>query len=311
MSHEAIKDSLRDVAFTTVTPFDTDTREVRYEELRENIRALESAGADLFIPNGNTGEYYSLAHDERVDVVEATVDTTDGTVIAGAGGSTKTVMRLIGEYESAGVDGVMILHPSHTYLHERGVRQYYHDIAASTDLPIVLYKRGPELSDDTIAELSLIENVVGVKYAVNDIDAFSKALNAAEGDMVWVNGIAERFAPTYALEGAEGFTTGIGNFVPGPVLELMDAIENEEWSRARSIRDTLRPYEDLRAESGHNNSFTAANNVPAVKYGMELAGLYGGTTRAPLVELTEEDEKRARNYYERISERSETVDLNN
>ncbi|QHS18126.1 dihydrodipicolinate synthase family protein [haloarchaeon 3A1-DGR] len=309
MSYQTIKDSLRDAAFTLATPFDVNTREVRSDALKENVRALDRAGAGLFIPNGNTGEYYSLSHSERVEVVEATVDATDETVIAGAGGSTKTVKQLIDEYEAVGVDGVMIMHPSHTYLHERGVRQYYHDVAESTDLPIVLYKRGPKLSDRTIVELSLIENVVGVKYAVNDINGFSSVVDAADGDVTWVTGIAERFAPSYALEGAEGFTTGIGNFVPGPVLELRDAIESEEWDRAREIRNTLRPFENLRTETGNGNTLDSANNVPAVKHGMELAGLYGGPTRAPLVELDDEDRERAREYYERITETLETSDL--
>lgn len=311
MSYESVKNGLRNVAFTTTTPFDAEADSVRYDDLKENVRAIQEAGAELFIPCGNTGEYYALSYSERVDVVEATVEAADdsSTVIAGAGGSTKTVKQLVDEYESAGVDGAMVMHPSHTYLHEEGIREYYHSIAESTDLPLVLYKRGPELSDESIAELSWVENVVGVKYAVNDIKAFSKAVATTDSDIVWVNGIAERFAPSFALEGAEGFTTGIGSFVPKPTLELHDAIENEEWERAKEIRDTLRPYEDLREESGSNNPFSAANNVPAVKYGMDLAGLYGGPVREPLVELPEEDKERARKYYDRISSELETANF--
>lgn len=312
MSYDSVKDGLRDVAFTTTAPFDSDGENVSYEHHRENMRALQEAGASLFVPCGNTGEYYSLSHSERINIVEATVEATDdrSTVIAGAGGSTKTVKQLLTEYEDAGVDGAMIMYPSHTYLHDEGVREYYHSIAESTDLPLVLYKRGPELSDDSIAELSLLENVVGVKYAVNDIKAFSKAVSTTEGDLVWINGIAERFAPTYALEGAEGFTTGIGNFVPKPPLALHDALENEDWERAREIRDILRPYEDLRDETGADDSpFGSANNVPAVKHGMDYAGLYGGPVREPLVDLSDEDKERAEKYYDQIDAELKTANF--
>ena len=41
----------------------------------------------------------------------------------------------------------------------------------------------------------------------------------------------------------------------------------------------------------------AANSVPALKTGLEMAGLYGGPVREPLVELSESDERRARKLY--------------
>jgi 4-hydroxy-tetrahydrodipicolinate synthase len=311
MSHDSIRDRIRDVAFTVTTPFEPDTRDFERDVHEENVRALERAGANVFMPCGNTGEYFSLTHTERVAVVEVTVEATadDSTVIGGAGGSSRTVRQLLTEYESVGVDAAMVMPPHHTYVHERGIQEYYRSIVDSTDLPVVLYKRGPELSEDTIGELAGIDNVVGVKYAVNDVKAFSKVVDRVDDDLVWINGIAERFAPSYAFEGAEGFTTGIGNFMPRPVLELQRALEAGGWDRAKSVRETLRPYEDLREEADSSGRFGSAKNVPAVKYGMELAGLYGGPPRDPLVELADEDRERAREYYERITAELETANL--
>lgn len=307
MGYPRLKDDLRGVAFTNPTPFTETGEEVRHDELAGNLRALVAAGANTIIPCGNTGEYYSLSHDERVAIVETTVETVggDASVIAGAGGSTRTVRRLVDAYEDAGADGVLIMHPVHTYMHERGVLGYYRRIVEATDLGVVLYKRGPELTHDHLAELSTYENVVGVKYAVNDVKAFSAAASAIEGDVVLSNGIAERFAPAFAIEGAEGYTTGIGNFVPEATLALMETLREEDWARARRLRDLLRPYEDLREEPGADNTLVAANNVPAVKFGMELAGLYGGPVREPLVDLSDADRDRAREYYDRI----ESADL--
>jgi 4-hydroxy-tetrahydrodipicolinate synthase len=184
-------------------------------------------------------------------------------------------------------------------MHERGVEAYYRRIVEATDLGVVLYKRGPELTHDHLASLASEDNVVAVKYADNDVKAFSAAAASIDG-VVWSNGIAERFGPSFALEGAEGYTTGIGNFVPEATLALMDALREEDWERAREIRDLLRPYEDLREEPGADNAIAAANNVPAVKFGMELAGLHGGPVREPLVDLSEADRERAREHYDRI-----------
>jgi 4-hydroxy-tetrahydrodipicolinate synthase len=304
MSHERLKNHLRDVAFTTAAPFSEDGDELLYDELARNTEFVMDAGGRTFIPCGNTGEYYSLTDEERVGMVETTVDTVgdDGVVVGGVAGSTKEAIDLIEEYERVGADGVMVHDPDHTYIHRRGIVEYYRRLAASTDMGIVLYKRGPELSTSVLEELAPLDNVVGLKYAVNDIKGFSEAALEFSDDIVLSTGIAERFAPAFALEGAEGFTTGIGSFVPEVSLALMDALRREDWERAREIRDLARPYENLREEAGADNSFSAANNVPAIKYGLELAGLYGGPVREPIVELTAEDERRAEEYYDRLTE---------
>jgi 4-hydroxy-tetrahydrodipicolinate synthase len=301
MSYERLKEDLRGVAFTNPTPFDEEGETIRHDALRENLEAVVDAGGRVIIPCGNTGEYYSLSHEERIATVETTVEAVgdSATVVAGVGGSTKTALDLIERYEAAGADALLVMHPVHTYMHERGVETYYRRIVESTDLGVVLYKRGPELTREHLASLARYDNVVAVKYADNDVKAFSAAASSIDG-VVWSNGIAERFGPSFAVEGAEGYTTGIGNFVPEATLALMDALREEDWERAREIRDLLRPYEDLREEPGEDNVISAANNVPAVKFGMELAGLYGGPVREPLVELSERDRERAREYYDRI-----------
>lgn len=45
----------------------------------------------------------------------------------------------------------------------------------------------------------------------------------------------------------------------------------------------------------------AANSVPAIKYGLALAGQYGDPVREPLVELNDATKDRAREQDERIS----------
>lgn len=314
MSYEALKEQLRGVAFTTATPFSDDGNDILSDELKQNVRTIDAAGGELFIPCGNTGEYYALTDEERLSVIRATIEAVgdENAVVAGVGGSTKAVLSRAQQYQEAGVDAIMVMHPDHTYLHERGLLEYYQRIVDNVDCGVVLYKRGPELTEHIITELSTKDNVVGIKYAVNDIKSFSCAVENVPGDIVWSNGIAERFAPAFAIEGAEGFTTGIGNFVPEVTLALMDALRDNDWERAKHIREVLRPYEKLREDTGKNNDISAANNVPAVKYGMELAGLYGGPVREPLVELSKEDKERAEQYYKDIQSATleETVTAN-
>jgi 4-hydroxy-tetrahydrodipicolinate synthase len=301
MNQTELRESLRNVAFTTATPFTDDLAAVDHDALRENLAAVESAGGELYVPNGNTGEYYSLTPEERIEVAETTAAAVDGCVIAGASGSIEQVIDYAQSYDDAGINGVMIMHPAHPYKHEVGLTSYYTEIADRSPIGIIIYKRGRDLPNDVLVDLAAHDNIAGIKYADADIKAFSRITRNCDEDVVWINGIAERFAPAFALEGAEGFTTGIGNFVPEETLALEAAIESERWEQAREIRDELEPYEALRDEAGANNSLDSAYNIPAVKTGLDVAGLNGGPVRPPLVDLDGADVERAHDYYQRIS----------
>lgn len=302
MAREFLRERFRDVAFTTAVPFSDDGSNVAYDDLADNLEKLYDAGARLFIPCGNTGEYYSLTDEERIEIVATHVEATgeEATIAGGVAGSIQEVRRLADAYADAGADAVMVMDPDHTYVHERGVANYYHRICDATELGVVIYKRGPEVSRDVIADVSDRENIVAVKYAVDDVAAFSRTIAESPGEVTWLNGIAERYACPFAIAGATGYTTGLGNFAPEATLALFEAIESEEWDRARSIQRLLRPIEDLRAESGAENALAAANNVPVVKRGMDLAGYTGGPVRDPLVDLSAADKKRLEECYETL-----------
>lgn len=302
MTSAALRDSFRDVAFTTAVPFGDDGSNVLFDDLADNLAAQYEAGARLFVPCGNTGEYYSLTDEERIEIVATHVDATgdDATIAGGVAGSVEEVTRLADAYENAGADAIMVMHPDHTYVHESGLANYYHRICDATDLDVVIYKRGPEITRDVLVELTDRESVVAVKFAVNDLKKFSQTVSDASDDVTWINGIAERYALAFALEGATGYTTGLGNFAPEATLALFDAIERENWERARSIQRLLRPIEDLREEPGERNALPGANNVPVIKYGLDLAGYTGGPVRVPLVDLAASDAARLEEYYERL-----------
>jgi 4-hydroxy-tetrahydrodipicolinate synthase len=102
-------------------------------------------------------------------------------------------------------------------------------------------------------------------------------------------------------EGAEGLSSGIGNFEPVVGLALFEALERDDLERAREIRDAAMPFMRFRDETGSNNALPAANSVPALKAGLEFAGLHGGPVREPLVTLSEEDHERARELYDDLA----------
>jgi 4-hydroxy-tetrahydrodipicolinate synthase len=301
MSASNVSEGLRGVTAGILTPFDEEG-DILYDGLQSNVAYLESEGIDAFLACANISEYHSLSHEERVEVTRASVEATseDSLVLGGVGGSTATATTLARAFERAGVDAVMVMPPHHTYVHEGGLRRYYERLAAATDRPVVPYIRDWPYPVDLLVEMTRIDGVVGMKYALEDLTKFSEAVRRSDDDVVWVNGLAEPLAPSFYLEGAEGFTAGVSNFAPQLGLELFAALERGDSERALALRDRTVPFQRLRSEPGARNEFPGANSVPAVKYGLELAGQCGGAVREPLVELSEDDKARAREYYDDI-----------
>jgi len=297
-----LRSALETVVFTTPVPFDGPDGGVDHDGLATNVGGLFDAGARAFLPCGNTGEYYSLTDEERVAVVETHVAATgdESTIAAGAAGNVPEVLDLAAAYEAAGADALVVMHPDHTYVHERGLKAYYRAICEGTDLGVVIYKRGESVTRDVLVDLTAHESVVGVKFAVPDVTELAQTVEDADGSVTWINGLAERYAIPFAVSGASGYTTGVGNFVPRVTLALFEAIEKEQWERAHRIERALRPLEDLRDEPGTENTVPKANNVPVVKHGLDLAGYRGGSVRPPLADLGATDRDQLETVYQRL-----------
>lgn len=298
---QRVRQRLRGVSVGLLTPFDEDD-EIRYDGIAENARALSDAGVRTFLTAANISEYHSLSQDERVAVTETAVDAlpSDTTVLAGVGGSLPDAKELAGAYDRVGADAMMVMPPDHTYVHERGLLDYYRELGSVTEHPLVPYVRGFDPSVEFLASVTRLDDVVGIKYALKDPVLLGAAVSAGDDEVVWVDGLAEPYAVSYWAEGVEGFSAGVSNFRPEIGLELHDALADGDEDRARALRDACLPYQRFRNETGPDNSFVGAYSVPAVKKGLELAGLVGGGVRPPLRPLPPELERRAEDLYAQL-----------
>jgi 4-hydroxy-tetrahydrodipicolinate synthase len=303
LSTDRVQERLRSISVGLLTPF-SDDLEIEHEKLRENARSLYSQGVRSFLAAANISEYHSLTHDERIAVVESAADAlpSDACILAGVGGNTGDARKLIGAYDRLGVDAMMIMPPDHTYLHERALLDYYRKLNSAAEAPLVPYVRGFDPSVSYLGDLTRVDGVVGIKYALKDAVKLGAGIAAGDDDVVWVNGLAEPFAVAYWAEGVEGFSAGVSNFRPEVGLELFGALSEGEWERARKLRNACLPYQRFRDEPGQNNAIGGAISVPAVKKGLELAGLHGGHVREPIQSLSERDERRAEDLYQALDD---------
>jgi 4-hydroxy-tetrahydrodipicolinate synthase len=273
---------LADVSIVTVTPFlDDGPRSVDHAGLERNLERLRYGGARLLVAGGNTGEFAALSEAELLDTVRihVRVGRDWARVLAGVGYRLEQAIELGRASIDAGADALMVHHPVHPYASEAGLVAYYGAIAdALPGIPLILYVRGPQLTDGGIRELATIESIVGVKMGQPDPQRFAGFVAAAP-DLAWVCGVAEAWAVPFWAAGAIGFTSGLANLAPERSLEVLAALQANDRDRATSLVERLRPIEALRAAHGD------ANNVAVIKAAMDIVGLAGGVLRPPLSAL--------------------------
>lgn len=288
MDHEKFREVLSGYSVTTTTPFSSALSLIDTDAIFHNVNFLMKNGVPLIIPNGNTGEFYSLSDDEWKIVLQTMLEASHGKIIimTGVGHSIKTAISQVDIVRNLDIPAVMIMYPQHVFSSEEGLLNYYRALLeAARDLNVVLYKKGPLLSDDVLEKLIVYENLIGVKYAFGRIVDFSRTVHRLGNKVVWSCGTAERFAPFFWLAGARAFTSGLCNFAPHIAKRMFDALKLGNYQEAMEVQRLITPFEDLREGRG------TANNVPIVKAAMDHFGLKGGLCRPPIHPLSEQEKK--------------------
>lgn len=275
--------ALATVGVTPVTPFSEDLTCVDRAALRANLEFLLDAGVDLLFPAGNTGEGASLSAEEWETVVEISLEVAAGraAVVPGVGAELPVAVDLANRAAALGADGILLMPRSQPYATSAGTVAYWLQVLDNAPLPAVVYRRArPEDTDLLVAVEH--ELVVGCKYGGRDVAGFASTVTAApEKDLVWICGVAERYAPFHWLAGARGFTSGLANFAPVVALDLHRALVAGDLDEALRISARCDPFERVRARD------EGAPNVAAVKAAMDAVGLAGGRVRPPLRDLEE------------------------
>ncbi len=286
MDHDKFKEILSGYSVTTTTPFTDDLSEIDTMAISTNIEFLIKHKVPLIIPNGNTGEFYSLSENEWELVLQTAADASKptSTIMSGVGHSVTTAISQLETVRDFGVPAVMIHYPQHVFVSEEGLLRYYRELLeAAKGLNVVLYKKGPLLTDTMLKKLMKYENLVGIKYAFGRIVDFSRTVHNLGHKIVWSCGTAERFAPFFFLAGAEAFTSGLCNFAPQVSSRMFNALRKRDFAEAMKVQKMITPLEDLREGRGK------ANNVPIVKAAMDHIGLKGGLCRPPIHPLSDEE----------------------
>ena len=272
-----LRDALGGISGILVTPFDREDR-LAPARLKPIVDRAIRAGVHALVANGNTGEFYGLTVAEAETMVYAIGEQMGGraVLIGGVGRSVHDACALARASRAAGASALMVHQPPDPFVSPRGVVSYVERIAdAGAGLPLMLYLRNDGIGLDAIEKLCRVAGVAGVKWACPTPLRLAEAIRRCDPDIVWVDGLAEPWAPPFFAVGARGFTSGLINVWPEHSVAIHAALEKGDYALARKLIDVMAGFEELRAEEQNGT------NVTVVKAALQLMGEDCGATRPP------------------------------
>lgn len=267
-----------------VTPMDAEGR-LDWDSLTQLVDFHLQEGTNAIVAVGTTGESATLDVDEHVAVIRHVVKQVAGRipVIAGTGAnSTREAIELTAAAKQAGVDACLLVTPYYNKPTQEGLYLHHRKIAESVAIPQILYnvpgRTACDMLADTIARLSTVANIIGVKEATGDLVRGKEVLDkVASGFLVYSGDDAT--AVELMLMGAQGNISVTANVAPRAMSELCAAAMRGDAATGRAINERLMPL--------HKQLFCEANPIP-VKWALHEMGLIPEGIRLPLTWLSQD-----------------------
>jgi len=268
-----------------ITPFRSG--KVDYDTFAQLVEYQVAQGSHGVVVTGTTGEPSSLTLEERAQLVKVAVETVRRRipVVAATGSqSLAETLELCARAEKAGADALLVVTPYYIRPPQNGLLEYFVEVGRHTSLPLLIYhipgRAAVSILPTTVARIAeRTPHLVGMKHAVNDLEALSEFLVRMGPEFRIFCGLEALSFPMLAV-GAAGLMNAVGNLAPARVAAMCNAVRQGDLELARRLHFEL--FELNQA------IFLDTNPIP-LKYMMTRLGLIEAPeVRLPLVPLDEQ-----------------------
>jgi len=282
------KTEIKGIIAPIITPMLAD-ESIHFEELRRQTDRLIAAGCHALFCFGTNGEGYALTGMEKKQVLECVIEQTNKRVPVYAGTGCITTRETIAQSlmaEAVGADVLSLVTPSFAQASQSELYEHYKTIAESVHLPIVLYnipaRTGNALAPETVAKLSTIDNIVGVKDSSGSFDNILAYLEAGKarktGDFATLSGNDSLILKTLQA-GGNGAVAGCANVYPHTMVSIYAHYANGDLAVAEAAQESIASFRAC---------FKFGNPNTIVKTAVRLLGYDVGFCRRPFHQLSDE-----------------------
>lgn len=281
--------TLRGSITPLITPFHDD--EVDYSTYARLVERNIQEGGHGVLVNGTTAEPSTLTVEERQRLLDTAIEVVRGRcpVIAATGSQSHAETKLLCDHATrSGADALLVVTPYYLKPPQRGLVEYFVDIAQHTPLPVLIYhipgRAAVSITADTIEQVRRrAPNLVGMKHAVNDLGFATECLVRFGSDFRIFVGLEELSFPMLAI-GACGVMNAVGNLAPRKVALLCEAVERGDMEGAKGLHFEL--FELNQAV------FFDTNPIPIKYMARRLGLLPANEHRLPMMPASPELQKR-------------------
>ena len=173
--------------------------------------------------------------------------------------------------------------PSFAAASQQELYDHYRAVAKAVELPIVLYnipaRTGNALAPETVARLSQIENIVGVKDSSGNWDNMQAYLDGTRTSGFAVLSGNDGLILDCLKNGGRGGVSGCANVYPHTMASIYDCYVAGELEKAQEYQTSIASFRAC---------FKYGNPNTVVKTAVALLGYDVGKCRAPFNQLPEE-----------------------
>lgn len=264
-----------------VTPFGKDGN-VDYELLKKLIDHLLSTGTDGILVSGTTGEGPTLTEEEKIELIEKTVEYVAGRVpvVAGTGSNnTKATIEYTNKVTKIdGVDAALVVVPYYNKPDQAGMIAHFTAVADNVDLPIVMYnipgRTGVTMEVKTIAELSKHQNIIGIKDCTGIVNMAEIVANTPNDFLAFTGEDADALAARNV--GAQGVISVASHLFGKEISQMYAANSKGDNEIAGELMRDLTPK--MKALFSHPSP-------SPVKAALNHVGIEVGGCRLPILAL--------------------------
>ena len=230
------------------------------------LKLLESQveqGVDHFVLDSTTGESPTLEEEELKTLVSwfrkfEQEKSLALKLMAGTGTfSTKKTVEKTHRAEKLGVDSVLVVTPYYNRPSQEGLFLHFTQVAASTSLPVILYnvpsRTACSLDVPTLARLSEVKNIKGLKEASGDMVFFRQIRRACGEDFSLLSGDDFTCVESF-LSGGDGTISAASNVMGRTLKAFFERAKKNDTS----VLADFKKYENfLKALYGETNPLGA------------------------------------------------------
>ena len=217
----------------------------------KNIEAQIQAGFDGIIIGGSLGESSTITHEERLELLTATLEQSNGRVdviLNIAEGSLRNALSLAQKAQDGGAHGLMLLPPMMYKPTDDETADYFKTVATNIDLPILIYNNPVdykiEITIPMFEEFTKYDNLNAVKESTRDISNVTR-MKTRFGDRFKVLCGVDTLAMEELLMGADGWVAGLVDAFPAETVAIYRLVKAGRIEEARDIYRWFLPILEL------------------------------------------------------------------